>query len=118
MKYTLEQIEGIAAKLREMPPVEKKKKAHSKQESVRLLSKEIAAMQKRGYTLDQISETLRGEGFTIATPTLKSYLQRAKSARKAPAKTPGDTPRRPAAVNTKASTEKATFTPKPDSDEI
>ena len=92
MKYTTEQLEAIASKLREMPPVEKKKQEHSKQEAVRVLSKEIAALQKRGYTLDQISETLRGEGLSIATPTLKSYLQRAKPAKKAPVQAPGDTP--------------------------
>lgn len=82
MKCTTEQLEAIAAKLREMPPVEKKKQEHSKQDAVRILSKEIALLQKRGYTLDQISETLRGEGLSIATPTLKSYLQRAKPAKK------------------------------------
>ena len=43
MKYTTEQLEAIAAKLREMPPVEKKKQEHSKQGAVRVLSKEIAA---------------------------------------------------------------------------
>ena len=96
MKYTTEQLEAIAAKLREMPPVENKKQEHSKQEAVRILSKEIATLQKRGYTLDQISETLRGEGLSIATPTLKSYLQRAKPAKKAPAQAPGDTPPPPA----------------------
>lgn len=96
MKYTTEQLEAIASKLREMPPVEKKKQEHSKQEAVRVLSKEIAALQKRGYTLDQISETLRGEGLSIATPTLKSYLQRAKPAKKAPVQAPGDTPPPPA----------------------
>ena len=55
MKYTTEQLEAIAGKLREMPQVEKKNQEHSKQEAVRVLSKEIAALQKRGYTLDQIS---------------------------------------------------------------
>ncbi|MBD3816325.1 MAG: protein mobC [Halothiobacillus sp.] len=118
MKYTTEQLEAIAAKLREMPPVEKKKQAHSKQEAVRILSKEIMALQRRGYTLDQISETLRGEGLSIATPTLKSYLQRAKQAKKAPAQAPGDTPPPPAAVKKPADKSKAAFTPKPDSDDI
>lgn len=120
MKYTTEQIEAIASKLREMPPVEKKKQKHSKQEAVRVLSKEIAALQKRGYTLDQISETLRGECISIATPTLKSYLQRAKQAKKAPVLAPKDTPRPPLppAVKKPADTSKATFTTKPDSDDI
>ena len=118
MKYTIEQIEAIASKLRKMPPVEKKKQEHSKQEAVRVLSKEIAALQKRGYTLDQISETLRGEGLSIATPTLKSYLQRAKPAKKDPAQAPGNTPAALPAVKKPADASKATFTPKPDSDEI
>jgi methionine synthase II (cobalamin-independent) len=118
MKYTTEQLEAIAAKLRDMPPVEKKKQEHSKQEAVRILAKEIAALQKRGYTLDQISETLRGEGLSIATPTLKSYLQRAKPAKKAPAQAPEDTPAPRPAVKKPAEPSKATFTPKPDTDDI
>jgi len=120
MKYTTELLEAIAAKLRDMPPVEKKKREHSKQEAVRILAKEITALQKRGYTLDQISETLRGEGLSIATPTLKNYLQRAKPNKKQPAQAKEDTPpaaRRPA-VKKPEETSKATFTPKPDSDEI
>jgi hypothetical protein len=75
-------------------------------------------LQKRGYTLDQISETLRGEGLSIATPTLKSYLQRAKPAKKAPVQAPGDTPRPAPPIKKPADTSKATFTPKPDSDDI
>ena len=39
MKYTTEQLEAIAAKLRDMPPVEKKNQEHIKQEAVRVLSK-------------------------------------------------------------------------------
>jgi methionine synthase II (cobalamin-independent) len=117
-EYTNEQLEAIASKLREMPPIEKKKRRHSKQEAVRILSKEIAALQKRGYTLDQISETLRGEGMDIATNTLKSYLQRAKSAKKKKqakktrAQAPKDTPPHLAPGGNE------TFTPKPDSDDI
>ena len=84
MTYTTEQLEAIALKLRAMPPIEKKKQQHSKQEAVKVLAREIAAMQKRGYTLDHISKVLRGEGLDVATPTLKSYLQRAKPASKQP----------------------------------
>jgi len=119
MKYTTEQLEIIAAKLRDMPPVEKKQE-HSKQEAVRILAKEIIALQKRGYTLDQISETLKGEGLSIATTTLKSYLQRAKRRRtkKNSAQAPRDTSPAPAAVKKSTDTSKATFTPKPDSEDI
>lgn len=115
MKYTAEQLEAIAAKLRDLPPIEKQK-THSKQDAVRVLSKEINALQKRGYTLDQISETLRGEGISIATPTLKSYLQRAKPEKKAPSKANAETPS--AKLAKPADPAKATFAPKPDSDDI
>ena len=82
-----------------------------------MLSKEIAALQKRGYTLEQISETLRGEGLNIATPTLKSYLQRAKPAKK-PTKASGDLPQNVDNVKNQSNTAKTAFTPKPDSEEI
>lgn len=116
MKYTTEQLEAIAAKLRQMPAVETRKKPnHSKQDAVRVLSKEIVALQKRGYTLEQISETLRGEGLGIATPTLKSYLQRAKPEKKTPSRAKAEAP----TVEAKrADPVKATFVPKPDSDDI
>lgn len=120
MGLTTEQIEAIAAKLREIPPADKNREP-SKQEAVRMLSKEIVALQKRGYTLQQIAETLRGEGLSIATPTLKSYMQRAKPASKAKENKRGqrDTPASPpAAAMNPTDTSKGTFIPKPDSDEI
>ena len=78
MKYTQEQIEAIAESLRKLPPVEKKKEELSKFEAVKALSKEIAGMQKKGYSIEQIATALRESSLDIATPTLKSYLQRAK----------------------------------------
>ena len=117
IKFTKEQGQAIASKLREMPPVEKQQYL-SKQGLVRLLAKEITALQRRGYTLQQISESLRGEGLGITTPTLKNYLQRAKPAKKAPAKKPGDTPAAARRVQRQAPTSSATFTPKADSDDI
>jgi hypothetical protein len=114
VKLTTEKIEAIAAKLRELPAIEKKKPEFSKQEAVKLLSKEIVAMQKRGYTLVQISEALRGEGLSIATPTLKTYLQKARPARKAPVSKPSAAPASPKSSD--AGT--YSFTPKADSEEI
>jgi hypothetical protein len=35
-------------------------------------------MQKNGYSFEQISSALKESGLDISTPTLKSYLQRAK----------------------------------------
>jgi acetolactate synthase small subunit len=77
-RYTTEQIEMISAKLREMPPAEKKEQKHSKYETIIMLKREIEGLQKRGYGLDQVADALRGYGIEITTPTLKNYLQRAK----------------------------------------
>jgi hypothetical protein len=124
MGYTKELLEAIAKKLHEMPPIEERKKEYSKQEAVRILAKEIIALKGRGYTIDQIAETLRGEGLDISTPTLKNYLQRAqqpKSAAKQSRRTRKDTPPPAAGPSVKeqaTSKAKATFTPTPDSDDI
>lgn len=79
MTYTTEQIEVIAAKLREMPPADTSQQEYSKQAAIKILSKDIDLLKKRGYTMDQIADTLRHEGIDIATPTLKNYLQRART---------------------------------------
>ena len=81
--YKADHLEAVAAKLRAMPQVEKKPKDHNKQEAIKILAREIKAMQTRGYSLEQIGETLRGEGIAVTTPTLKSYLQRTKPVKKA-----------------------------------
>ena len=82
MGITIEKVEAIAAKLRAMPPVENKKREVSKQESIKLLTAEIAAMRERGYTLEQIAALLTEDDLQIGAPTLKSYLQRAASTSK------------------------------------
>ena len=122
MKYTAEQVEAMAAKLRQLPPAEKKTADFSRQETVKLLAKEITALQRRGYTLDAISESLRGVGLDILTPTLKNYLQRArpgkkKAVRAAPADTGSKAPRE-AAASKAPSPAPASFTPKADSSDI
>lgn len=127
MGYTNEKLEAIAAKLKTMPSIDKKSQEHSKQDAIKLLSKEIVSLQKRGYTLDQIAETLRGEGLEITTPTLKSYLQRIRSSNKKTSKPTQTTEQlktvtsesRKAPETGQSSTEsKASFTPRPDSDDI
>ena len=133
MGYSNEKLGAIAAKLKTMPVIEKKKQEHSKQDAVKVLAKEIAALQKRGYTLDQIAETLRGEGLDITTPTLKSYLQRIKAAKNKGQKEPNNEPKKktqkeqsmmtpenkkPADTDKSKPSAKVSFTPKPDSDDI
>ena len=83
MAITVEQVERIAEKLRSLPPIENKKRVVSKQESIKLLTSEIAGLRERGYTLEQIAELLTADQLEIGAPTLKSYLQRAKPSSKA-----------------------------------
>jgi hypothetical protein len=81
MPLTRVHIDQIAEKLRRMPPAPQAAANTTKQEAVRLLAGEIASLQRRGYALEQIAESLRGEGLAVTTPTLKSYLSRAKARR-------------------------------------
>ena len=124
MRYTTEMLEAIAKKLRDMPPIEEKTKEYSKQDAVRILAKEITTLKGRGYTLDQIAETLRSEGIAISTPTLKNYLQRArpKPVGKPRGRIRKDRTAASGAPSVKepvtSRATKATFAPKPDSDDI
>jgi hypothetical protein len=81
VEYTPEQAEKIAATLRALPAIEPPPKKLTKEEMIKLLSKEIRDLQKRGYNLEQIASSLKGEGLDISTPTLKSYLAKSKPAR-------------------------------------
>jgi len=117
MKYTSEQLDAIAAKLRDMPAVEKRRQEYSKQAAVAVLIKEITALQKRGYALAEIAEALRGEGLDIATPTLKNYLLRTKPARKKPS-TANAVPPKPVPPKPPPATKPSSFPVAYDTDEI
>lgn len=87
MGKTVEDIEAIGAYLDSLPPKESKKRmVENKSEAVALLQKNIEAMRQRGYSLEDIATILAERGVEIASPTLKSYLQRAKGAKKKPTK--------------------------------
>ena len=91
---TVEQVEQISAKMKELPAVENKKRQVSKQEAIKLLAKDIKAMQARGYTLEQVSDLLKQLGVSLATPTLRSYLRRSgggTSPKKKPTSPEGET---------------------------
>ena len=79
MGYTVAQVEEIANKLRALPTIEPPPKDLTKSDVVKMLAKEIKSLQKRGYSLEQIASSLKGEGLDISTPTLKSYMQKAKA---------------------------------------
>ena len=130
-RITANTIDTIANKLRRMPPT-KKQPVYSSKEAVELLESEIAALQKRGYSLAQVSKALRDEGLEIDTATLRSYLPStpAKSPRALPPKTskkaavPVKKPVKktkklaPAAASPKSGTRRAMFELKPDTDDI
>jgi hypothetical protein len=79
MTYTVEKAKEMAQALRALPAMDESKRRLSKQGVVTYLATEIAALQQRGYPLEQVAESLRGVGLTITTPTLKNYLQRTKA---------------------------------------
>jgi hypothetical protein len=78
MTYTLEQTEEMLSALRALPPMNSSTRRLTKQAVVKHMAREIAALQARGYTIEQVVESLHGVGLEITTPTLKSYLQRVK----------------------------------------
>lgn len=117
IKYTEEQLASLAARLRSMPPVQKKKD-YNMQEVVRLLAKDVTAMQRRGYTLEQVSEIFREEGFGLGKHTLKSYTKQSKPVKKTPAGKPQELTVPSPAVKQSAEASKPAFLPKPDTTDI
>lgn len=109
MKYTTDKLDEIAKKLKGMPQAETKKPELNKFDAIKYLQKEIASLQKKGYTVEQITESLKGEGIDISTATLRTYLTKLKANKKSQPKTAGDTP---------AAQHKATFVASKDRDEI
>jgi hypothetical protein len=78
MEYTVEQVDQVGEGLLALPAVEPSKRKLDKQAAVKRLMDQIATVQQRGYTLEQIAQSMSGLGIQITTPTLKSYLQRAR----------------------------------------
>jgi hypothetical protein len=78
MDYTLAAARRLAEELRAIPAKDPSQRRLDKQGMVRELAEELIALQKRGYTMEEIAESLRGRGLDITTLTLKNYLQRAK----------------------------------------
>ena len=87
MAYTGEEVEKFAATLDALPAVDKSNRTYNKKETVRLIEKRITAARTRGYSLEQIVESLRGKGFDIANSTLRNYMsQNQRPVKKAPAR--------------------------------
>jgi hypothetical protein len=82
MAVSREQVETLRKMLKEAPEVPARSIDVTKQETVRLLMSEIQVLQGRGYSLEQVADIFKGGGLMLTTPTLKSYLSRAKGSRK------------------------------------
>ena len=131
MKIKKEQIDEISERLKSLPVVEKKKQSYSKFEAVVMLSKEISQLQKKGYTQEEIASVLSDSGLPISKAMLSNYLRRAKPTTskkddgtsdnegQAPVHST-ETPKEVVQESTKkpVDSNRASFTPKPDSDEI
>jgi hypothetical protein len=119
-KLTRERVTAIAAALRQLPEREAGARAVSKQETVKLLSKEIKALRQRGYSLRDIAEILSNQGVSFTPATLSNFLWRAgqtkkpKRERVAAQPVKRDTPPARPAPNPA----KATFTVRPDTPDI
>lgn len=79
---TMKKVEELRQKLKAAPKVSPEKIEVTKTEAIGLLKGDIEAMQKRGYSLEAIAKFITDDGIEITTPTLKSYLQRAKKSTK------------------------------------
>ncbi|MDP2832335.1 MAG: hypothetical protein Q8Q28_03380 [Pseudomonadota bacterium] len=74
--FTLEQIDGIAARLKEAPAMPRALTTH---EAIKRLAPSIRAMQARGYNLDQVADTLKHEGLVVSGKTLARHLRAQKT---------------------------------------
>jgi hypothetical protein len=77
--YDVELAQKLTEKLRALPSVAPAKRKATKQEIVKMLVGEIDNLLERGYSLDQVAESISGDGFDITGPVLKSYLSRIKA---------------------------------------
>ena len=75
--------------LRAIPPKDPSKRTSRQAGMVSQLADESSPCSSAGYTIEEVAESLRGRGLDITTPTLKNYLQRAKSKTEKRAKSGG-----------------------------
>ena len=118
-RYTQEEVQRLAEKMRQMPKVDQKKDL-TKSEAVKLLIKDIQAMRTRGYTLKDIAELWTSNDFNISESVLKSYMRRsgATSKKAKPAEAVSTKAKSNQTGNTRRSTnvtqDRSTFAVKPD----
>lgn len=86
VKYLPEQIERCRRRMQAAPV---KDTGKSKAETAGILAKDVRAMQKKGYSLKEISELFREEGLVISVSLLEKVLENeAEAVSKAPPEVP------------------------------
>jgi hypothetical protein len=85
-RYTLAQVNELAAALRALPAKDPYQRRFLKLSAIAEIADEITALQQRGYTLEEVASILTAEGVEITFGTLKEYLQRIRVRRDKAAK--------------------------------
>jgi hypothetical protein len=85
-RYTLAQVNELAAALRALPAKDPYQRRFLKLAAIAEIADEITALQQRGYTLEEVAGILTAEGVEITFGTLKEYLQRIRIRRDKAAK--------------------------------
>jgi hypothetical protein len=85
-RYTLAQVNELAAALRALPAKDPYQRRFLKLSAIAEIADEITALQQRGYTLEEVAGILTAEGVEITFGTLKEYLQRIRVRRDKAAK--------------------------------
>ncbi|WP_156902035.1 hypothetical protein [Azohydromonas australica] len=82
MEITVAQVDDLRLKLREMPAQEETKQKLTLQQAIARMADELTELQRRGYSMDDIANILRGTGLEISPQSLKSYLSRSRNTTK------------------------------------
>ena len=85
-RYTLAQVNELAAALRALPARDPYQRRFNKLTAIAQIADEITALQQRGYTLEEVAGILTAEGVEVTLGTLKEYLQRIRIRRDRAAK--------------------------------
>lgn len=82
MEITVAQVDDVRSRLLEMPPLEEAKRKLTLQQAIARMAGELAELQRRGYSIDDIANILRATGVEISSTSLKTYLSRARNTSK------------------------------------
>jgi len=83
MPVTMEELEALRRELSELPA--NKPRTVSKQNAVAELATDLAAAQRRGYSVEELAKLLAAKGLALTPGTLRGYLRRTRKKRR-PAK--------------------------------